>query len=1250
MKMKFNKEILNLGLTEMKRIQVNSLSKNLVMDKRILWILFLVSSFTFAQTTVTLEDQCNCEVLQGTDVSAPGATTPGGADLGDLYVNTTSGTIFFWDGDSWELTTAANTDNQQLQNFTFDAATNVLTLDLENGGSVNVNLTDLQDTLADTNTTNDRIEVAGPNLVITDSENNIISIPLADIAAQVNTNTTITSFAIDGTNTNLVLTDSDSNSFSIALTDIAALVNTDSQNLENFQVNGANLELGISNGNTVNVPLADIVAGVDTDDQTLSEVLTEGADAGGTVITGLGTPVVGTDAATKTYVDTQVAAAADDDITGASLDAPSNVLTISEGATDVTVNLSDLDDTAAIAAVQSDVDGNEADADAAIALKEDAANKSTDGTLVDNSDTDFPTEQAVKTYVDTQVAAAADDDITGASLDAPSNVLTISEGATDVTVNLSDLDDTAAIAAVQSDVDGNEADADAAIAAVQSDVDGNEADADAAIALKEDAANKSTDGTLVDNSDTDFPTEQAVKTYVDTQVAAAADDDITGASLDAPSNVLTISEGATDVTVNLSDLDDTAAIAAVQADVDGNEADADAAIALKEDAANKSNDGTLVDNSATDFPTEQAVKTYVDAQVTASTTLNDGQVYVGNGSNVATGVTASGDATISNTGVIDLTNNAVETDEITDGAVTTAKIDGDAIDNTKLADDAVQLENIADGTADGQVIQWDAGTTSWTLVDLGSVTVTENDGVIGNEVTGATDGTLTLSGGATTVDPLTLGVTDGGISTTQLADGGVTLAKLADGTTDGQLLQWNAVSSSWVLIDASSLSDDDITGASLDAPSNVLTISEGATDVTVNLSDLDDTAAIAAVQSDVDGNEADADAAIALKEDAANKSTDGTLVDNSDTDFPTEQAVKTYVDTQVAAAADDDITGASLDAPSNVLTISEGATDVTVNLSDLDDTAAIAAVQSDVDGNEADADAAIAAVQSDVDGNEADADAAIALKEDAANKSTDGTLVDNSDTDFPTEQAVKTYVDTQVAAAADDDITGASLDAPSNVLTISEGATDVTVNLSDLDDTAAIAAVQADVDGNEADADAAIALKEDAANKSTDGTLVDNSDTDFPTEQAVKTYVDTQITANTSVVTAGNDISVTGVGSSGDPYVIANFRPNIFYPPSISIDVSAYSGTPILNETIDLHAQYIAQYGSPMVRSDVGGGDEAPATIPTYASGDLYYYVTFFDNTVFANVEVDANGEMEYDIIGAPADYNSLINVVFVVK
>ena len=65
----------------------------------------------------------------------------------------------------------------------------------------------------------------------------------------------------------------------------------------------------------------------------------------------------------------------------------------------------------------------------------------------------------------------------------------------------------------------------------------------AAIALKEDAANKSNDGTLAGNSATDFPTEQAVKTYVDTQVAAAADDDITDVDFDGTN--LTVEEGTT---------------------------------------------------------------------------------------------------------------------------------------------------------------------------------------------------------------------------------------------------------------------------------------------------------------------------------------------------------------------------------------------------------------------------------------------------------------------------------------------------------------------------------------------------------------------------------------------------------------------------------------------------------------------------------------------------------------------------------
>ncbi|WP_202028666.1 hypothetical protein, partial [Galbibacter mesophilus] len=102
----------------------------------------------------------------------------------------------------------------------------------------------------------------------------------------------------------------------------------------------------------------------------------------------------------------------------------------------------------------------------------------------------------------------------------------------------------------------------------------------------------------------------------------------------------------------------------------------------------------------------------------------------------------------------------------------------------------------------------------------------------------------------------------------------------------------------------------------------------------------------------------------------------------------------------------------------------------------------------------------------------------------------------------------------------------------------------------------------------------------------------------------------------------------------------------IFYPPSIAINAST-PGT----FTIDLHAQYEAQYGSPTASST-----NAPA-IPTYNSDELYYYVTYADPTVFGNgtnggaqMTISADGELTYEIIASPSDYNSLINVVFVVK
>ncbi|WP_123803463.1 hypothetical protein [Maribacter sp. 4G9] len=100
----------------------------------------------------------------------------------------------------------------------------------------------------------------------------------------------------------------------------------------------------------------------------------------------------------------------------------------------------------------------------------------------------------------------------------------------------------------------------------------------------------------------------------------------------------------------------------------------------------------------------------------------------------------------------------------------------------------------------------------------------------------------------------------------------------------------------------------------------------------------------------------------------------------------------------------------------------------------------------------------------------------------------------------------------------------------------------------------------------------------------------------------------------------------------------------IFYPPSIAIDASVL----VNNVTVDLYQEYLDQYGGSAANFTASAG--APGTVPTYGRTELYYYVTFADPAVLNIDLIDANGNMQYDVIGTPPDYNSLINVVFVVK
>ncbi len=95
-----------------------------------------------------------------------------------------------------------------------------------------------------------------------------------------------------------------------------------------------------------------------------------------------------------------------------------------------------------------------------------------------------------------------------------------------------------------------------------------------------------------------------------------------------------------------------------------------------------------------------------------------------------------------------------------------------------------------------------------------------------------------------------------------------------------------------------------------------------------------------------------------------------------------------------------------------------------------------------------------------------------------------------------------------------------------------------------------------------------------------------------------------------------------------------------FYMPSMVVDTQAGTG-----KTIDLYTIYKQQFEAPMAKSN-----SAPASIPYYNSpDDLYYYVSYYDNTVINITGISDTGVLTYDVVGAPSDF-SYMNIVFVIK
>ena len=128
--------------------------------------------------------------------------------------------------------------------------------------------------------------------------------------------------------------------------------------------------------------------------------------------------------------------------------------------------------------------------------------------------------------------------------------------------------------------------------------------------------------------------------------------------------------------------------------------------------------------------------------------LADGNILVGNGSNVATSVNPSGAVDISNAGVFSIANDAIDSVHYAAGSIDTEHIANDQITNALMADDAIGVAELsATGTASsGTYLR---GDNSWAAAysDAEAITAVENEAtlVLAGDVSVAADKAISLA-------------------------------------------------------------------------------------------------------------------------------------------------------------------------------------------------------------------------------------------------------------------------------------------------------------------------------------------------------------------------------------------------------------------------------------------------------------------------------------------------------------------------
>ena len=660
------------------------------------------------------------------------------------------------------------------------------------------------------------------------------------------------------------------------------------------------------------------------------------------------------------------------------------------------------------------------------ALKEILANKSIDVTTDGASDDKYPSVKAVKTYVDTSAGAlstnlttevtratSAENTLT-ANLTAEVNRATAAEATLTTSLTAEVTRATAVEASkeilasksINVATDGTSDIKYPSVKAVKTYVDTSTSAlatnlttemnrAIAAEALKENSANKST-ATTLGTSDTLFPSQNAVKTYVDNVAANIVVADATatvkgkiqlsgdlGGTAAAPSVPgLALKENtankSTATTLGTSDtLFPTQN--AVKTYVDAETSRATAIEALKEILANKSINVTTDGASDTKYPSVKAVKTYVDAETTRATAAEALKENTANKSTTTT---------LGTSDVLFPTQNAVKT--YVDAETSRAT----AIEALKeiLANKSINVTT--DGASD---TKYPSVKAVKTYVDASTTSAST---ALSTEVTRTTTAEATLTTNLTA--EVTRATAAEGTLTTNLT------AEVTRATATEALKEILANKSINVTTDGAS----DTKYPSVKAVKTYVDASTGAVSTSLTAEVTRATTAEGTLTTNLTAEVTRATAAEALKENTANKSTSIAL-GTSDVLFPTQNAVKVYVDAASSASTTALASEATTRATADTTLTTNIANEVTRA------TATEATLTTNLTAEVTRATAAEATLTTNLAAEVTRATGAEALKEDAANKSTTVTL-GTSDVLFPTQNAVKTYVDTAIAAIPSD--------------------------------------------------------------------------------------------------------------------------------------------------------------------------------------------------------------------------------------